>query len=110
LERTSTQTRRPLAWREELSILANTGSAAGALAGPALAVLTMRYRPRRKTRTLSTGSRMRPHGSDREGGSSTWHRPLNEGSVVGTAFGERVDHAGCHAGDRGGRLAGDPPP
>jgi hypothetical protein len=53
---------------------------------------------------------MRPHGSDREGGSSTWHRPLNEGSVVGTAFGERVDHAGRHAGDRGGRLAGDPPP
>src|SRR3954452_24038264 len=40
-----------------------------------------------------------------ERGSPTWHRPLNKGPVIGTAFEDRVHHAGHLGGDRGQRLA-----
>src|SRR3954454_1290681 len=40
-----------------------------------------------------------------ERGSPTWYRPLNKGPVIGTAFDDRVHHAGHLGGDRGQRLA-----
>lgn len=67
--RPSTQNQAASTVMGELSAIANTGSLGGAPAGAAtaLTVLETRCRPRWKTRTLSTGLRLRPHGSDREG-------------------------------------------
>ena len=47
---------------------------------------------------------MRPHSST-ERGSPTWHRPLKEGTVFGTAFDDGMNNTGHLGGNCSERLA-----
>src|SRR6056297_3658761 len=63
-----------------------------------------RSKTRRKTRTLSTGSRCVSTALS-ERGPPAWPRPLEEGAVVDAAFDDRMRGAGHLCGDRRERLA-----
>lgn len=81
--------------QDELSTIANTGSA-----GAVLTVLNTRCRSRRKTQTLSTRSvPLRPH----RVGSSAWLSPSVERSIIGIALDKGVCHPG-HLGGHGGQC------
>lgn len=87
--------------KEAVSTIANPGSG-----DAAPTVLNTRSKTRRKTRTLSTGSRSVPTALS-ERGPPAWHRPLEEGTVIDAAFDDRMRSA-CHlGGDRRERLAAE---
>lgn len=69
-----------------------------------LTILKTRYAPRRKARTLSTGSLSRPRGSA-ERGPSTWHPAVQERPVPCPRRDDGVSHARHFGGERRHRLA-----
>lgn len=85
--------------KEAVPTIADAGSAIAALT-----VLDTRSETRRKTRTLSAGSRRAPTAA-LERGSPAWHRPLEEGAVVDAALDDGVRGARHLRGDGRERLA-----
>lgn len=93
----NTRTRRALLGRKEFSAIANTGSIGALWPSPSL---RRDADPGRRPEHYLQGRRLRPHGTA-ERGSPTWHRPLDKGPVIVTAFDDGVHHAGHLGGDAG---------